>query len=81
MAEGKGHPLPASGEARHDEIPESLEAEKGLGQDAEEITSPHPQAVDPQGKPYRTDDLGRGEFAADQRAHQDRGQSAAEDEG
>ncbi len=29
--EGKGHPLPESEEARHNEIPEDLEAAKGEG--------------------------------------------------
>lgn len=60
MSEGKGHPLPGSGEARHNEIPEHLEDEKGRGQDPEEITSPEPEAVNPDGEPYRYDDLGRG---------------------
>lgn len=59
MAGGKGHPLPASGEARHDEIPEQLEEEKGRGQDPAEITTPK-EAVNPDGEPYRYDDLGRG---------------------
>ncbi|HEX8644356.1 MAG TPA: hypothetical protein VF702_10645 [Allosphingosinicella sp.] len=62
---GKGHPLPGSGEARHNEIPEGLEAEKGLGEDPEEIATPHPGGVDPDGEPYRYDDLGRGPPAGD----------------
>jgi hypothetical protein len=45
--EGKGHPLPGSGEARHNEIPEGLEHEKGRGQDSAEVTSPHPGSVNP----------------------------------
>jgi hypothetical protein len=53
--EGKGHPLPGSGEARHNEIPEGLEHEKGLGQDPAEVTSPHPGSVNPDGEPYRYD--------------------------
>ncbi|MEA3041883.1 MAG: hypothetical protein QOC65_1372 [Sphingomonadales bacterium] len=53
MSEGKGHPLPASGEARHDEIPERLEEEKGRGQDPAEITTPHPEGVNPDGESYR----------------------------
>jgi hypothetical protein len=60
MSEGKGHPLPASGEARHNEIPEGLAEEKGRGQDPEAIASPDPEAVNPDGEPYRYDDLGRG---------------------
>lgn len=57
---GSGHPLPGSGEARHGEIPEGLESDKGRGQDPEEIVSPDPEAVNPDGEPYRYDDLGRG---------------------
>ena len=60
MAGGKGHPLPGSGEARHHEIPEGLEQEKGTGQDPEEVVTPHPDGVNPDGEPYRYDDLGRG---------------------
>ncbi|HEX8654653.1 MAG TPA: hypothetical protein VF693_05465 [Allosphingosinicella sp.] len=60
MSEGKGHPLPASGEARHNEIPESIEEEKGPGQDPTEITTPNPDGVNPDGETYRYDDLGRG---------------------
>ena len=52
MAEGKGHPLPASGEARHDEIPDSVASEKGVGQDPEAVTARHPTAVAPDGRPY-----------------------------
>ena len=58
--EGTGHPLPGSGEARHGEIPEGVAAEKGRGQDPEEIASPDPDGVNPDGEPYRYDDLGRG---------------------
>jgi hypothetical protein len=57
--EGKRHPLPQSGEARHSEIPETEEAEKGQGEDGREVTAPGPEAVDPEGKPYPYDDLGR----------------------
>ena len=59
--EGKGHPLPASDEARHNEIPESLEAAKGAGDDAEAVVTPGRVAVNPDGEPYRYDDAGRGE--------------------
>ncbi|MDB5693947.1 MAG: hypothetical protein JWO81_3010 [Alphaproteobacteria bacterium] len=57
---GGGHPLPASGEARHEEIPEALEREKGRGDDAAGIVQPD-DAVNPDGKPYRYGDAGRGE--------------------
>jgi hypothetical protein len=80
MAEGKGHPLPGSGEARHNEIPETLEREKGRGDDWPAVVQPD-GAVNPDGEPYRYDDVGRGEevdLAEDQRRHQDRGQSEAE---
>ncbi|HEY0014111.1 MAG TPA: hypothetical protein VGB79_14815 [Allosphingosinicella sp.] len=60
MSKGTGHPLPDSGEARHNEIPEQLEAEKGRGQDPAAITTPHSEGVNPDGEPYRYDDLGRG---------------------
>lgn len=56
----KGHPLPASDEARHREIPESLEREKGTGDDDEAVVQPGSEAVNPNGEPYRYDDLGRG---------------------
>jgi hypothetical protein len=59
--EGKGHPLPASDEARHGEIPESAEAEKGRGDDDAAVVAPGGTAVNPDGEPYRYDDAGRGE--------------------
>lgn len=58
---GKGHPLPASDEARHDEIPEGVEQEKGLGDDGEAAVQPDPTAVNPDGEPYRYGDNGRAE--------------------
>lgn len=58
MSDGKGHPLPASDEARHGEIPESLEERKGEGDDAKESATT--ETVNPDGEPYRYDDLGRG---------------------
>lgn len=61
MAEGKGHPLPASDEARHGEIPESLEAEKGRGDDPAAAVQPGPEATAPDGEHYRFDDNGRAE--------------------
>ena len=60
MAEGKGHPLPESDEARHHEIPEQIERAKGHGDDGRTVVQPDPTGVDPDGKPYRYDDLGRG---------------------
>ena len=59
--EGKGHPLPASDEARHGEIPESAEAEKGRGDDDAAVVTPAAEAVNPDGELYRYDDAGRGE--------------------
>jgi len=59
--ERKGHPLPASEEARHGEIPEAAEAEKGRGDDDEAAVMPAGEAVNPDGEPYRFDDAGRGE--------------------
>ena len=97
---GKGHPLPGSNEARHNEIPEHLAREKGRGDDPRPVIQPDMPAVAPDGEAYRYDDLGRGpgtggkdnehrqgaeranaddEVAEDQAAHQDRGQSIAEE--
>lgn len=59
MEKDKSHPLPESGEARHGEIPEGLERDKGCGEDGEEIIQPRRPAVNPDGEPYRYDDLGR----------------------
>jgi hypothetical protein len=60
MIGGSGDPLPGSGEARQDEIPEELEREKGRGDDAAGIVQPD-GAVNPDGEPYRYDDAGRGQ--------------------
>ncbi len=90
-ARGKGHPLPGSDEARHNEIPEHLERDKGRGDDSGARVQPSGEPVTPDGEPYRYDDLGRGpdatseegdagELKRDQAAHQDRGQSIAEKE-
>ena len=84
---GTGHPLPASDEARHNEIPEQLERDKDRGDDSEAAIQPD-EAVAPDGGGYRYDDLGRGPDDAgtgvrsgeDQAAHQDRGQSVAQRE-
>ena len=85
---GKGHPLPGSEEARHNEIPEHVERDKGRGDDAGKANQPAGKPVSPEGKPYAYADLGRGpddasgpdEFAEDQAAHQDRGQDIAENQ-
>lgn len=61
MREGKGHPLPGSDEARHNEIPESAAEEKGRGDDSKPVVQPGRDAVNPDGEPYRYDDNGRGE--------------------
>ena len=63
--EGKGHPAPASDEARHNEIPESLEAEKGRGDDSKAAVQPA-GAVNPDGEPYAYGDLGRAENVDDE---------------
>ena len=65
MMEG-GHPLPASGEARHDEIPETIEREKGRGDDSAAVVQPD-GAVTPDGEPYRYDDAGRAEQTDEER--------------
>jgi hypothetical protein len=54
-----GHPLPASDEARGNEIPESAEVRKGRGDDAAAAVQAT-QPVDPDGQFYRGGDLGRG---------------------
>ena len=59
MSDGKGHPLPESFEARHNEIPEHLEEKKGEGEDGRAPNQPLQPAVNPDGEPYRYDDLGR----------------------
>jgi hypothetical protein len=59
--EGKGHPLPASDEARHNEIPEAMEAGKGRGDDAKPMVTPGRVAVNPDGERYPYDDSGRAE--------------------
>jgi hypothetical protein len=79
---GKGHPLPSSEEARHDEIPEHLEREKGCGDDPAGAVQPAADPVNPDGKPYAEGPPDRAEDESDvrdgQAAHQDRGQSIAE---
>ena len=59
--DGKGHPLPASDEARYDEIPEPVAEEKGRGDDSKPAVRPAGTAVNPDGEPYRDDDNGRAE--------------------
>ena len=58
---GKGHPLPGSDEARHNEIPEDLSEEKGRGDDSKPVVQPGRDAVNPDGERYRSDDNGRAE--------------------
>ena len=53
------HPLPASDEARHGEIPETAERRKGEGDDDPTVVTPSPEGANPDGSPYRYDDLGR----------------------
>lgn len=55
MSGAPRHPLPESEEARHDEIPERDEREKGQGEDGKALVQPDPQAVDPDGEPYPHD--------------------------
>jgi hypothetical protein len=60
MTERKtGHPLPESGEARHNEVPEGAEKKKGLGDEGEAVVQPTQPAANPDGEPYRYDDSGR----------------------
>lgn len=68
---GQGHPLPDSAEARHEEIPEHLEREKGHGADERGPSQPEGGYVAPDGEAYG--------LRRDQAAHQDRGQSYIED--
>ena len=70
---GHGHPLPDSEEARHDEIPEHVEQEKGRGDDSKAQVQPAADPVSPDGERY--------ELKREQEAHQDRGQSSIEDSG
>lgn len=49
---GKGHPLPASVEAKHDEIPDKAETLKGLGDDPAAKVSPEPHGANPDGSSY-----------------------------
>lgn len=58
---GSGHPLPGSEEARHNEIPEGLEEAKGRGDDPAPVVQPREKGINPDGEPYRYDDIGRGE--------------------
>ena len=56
---GKGHPLPGSDEARHNEIPEDLAEAKGRGDDSKPVVQPGRDAVNPDGERCRYDDNGR----------------------
>ena len=68
---GRSHPLPASEEARTDELPEHFLAEKGEGSDSAAALQPEGDQVAPDGESY--------EIGRDQAAHQDRGQSFIDD--
>lgn len=57
---GPRHPLPESEEARHGEKAERDEREKGQGDEGGALIQPSRPAVNPDGEPYRYDDLGRG---------------------
>lgn len=63
---GKGHPLPASDEARHGEIPEGMAEDKGRGDDSAAAVHGD-EAVDPDGKPYRFDDRAADDHGAARR--------------
>ena len=52
MSGQKRHPLPASEEARDEEIPEHVELEKGLGDDTAAPARPAERPVAPDGAPY-----------------------------
>lgn len=52
MVDHKGHPLPCSEEARHGEIPEHAERDKGCGDDPAPLNQPAGEAVTPEGKRY-----------------------------
>ena len=65
MSGGSGHPLPGSDEARHNEVPETLEEEKGRGADPRPVVTPNPDGANPDGERYRYDDLGRGPGTAE----------------
>ena len=54
--DGKGHPLPASDEARHDEIPEHDARDKSFGDDEPEAVQPDGNAVTPDGISYPLDE-------------------------
>lgn len=49
------HPLPASDEARRDELPESLVDGKGTGDDSVEAIQPADLPVSPDGETYEAD--------------------------
>lgn len=65
------HPLPDSDEARHGELPETAEREKGRGDDDERAVQPRQPAANPDGEPYPS---AGDAFQQDRRDHQDRGQ-------
>lgn len=52
IGEKERHPLPASDEARHGEVPEHLREEKGEGDDSAPLVQPAGRPVAPDGQPY-----------------------------
>ena len=53
MSDGKRHPLPASEESRHEEIPEGMETAKGEGDDRKAPARPDESKVNPDGETYQ----------------------------
>jgi len=68
--DGSGHPLPASEEARTEDLPEHLVREKGQGDDAGEAVQRAGHPVDPDGKAYALE--------RDRAAHEDQSRSFIE---
>ena len=63
--DGKGHPLPASDEARHDEIPEHLtSATRVSATTIPSASRPGSEAVAPDGETYPTGEA-RGDASGD----------------
>jgi hypothetical protein len=58
-ARGEGHPLPASAEAREDEIAEHLVREKGHGDDAPAAADASGARTAPDGERYEVGPEGR----------------------
>jgi hypothetical protein len=60
---GGRHPLPASDEARAEELPEHFVREKGKGDDARSAVQPAEDPVSPDGESY---EIGRDQAARDE---------------